>query len=275
MTDHILGICRFSYLGRGDWVAYKGTALDSAQQDAARQQTARTLFDPARLAFRFRTFQTLTLPSIAGQSDADFTFLVLTSPDLPEPWLSKLRALCDGVPQVRLLVSDATDVGRALAPELARIGEAGRLVQFRLDDDDCLSRNYVAQLRRAARAMQDYPSFAFSLPKALLVTRYAEGPQHYELLKPFHAAGAAARLPDARSIFAFGHFALPRRLVSVTDPAPFGSLQVKFSGHDSQEVRPSRGNGVTAIEPARFDAILQRDFPFLDRALVQELIAWA
>ena len=268
MSEPILGICRFSYLGRGDWGAYKGTALDSPEQEAARQRVASELYRPDRLELRFQSFETLTLPSIAAQTDRDFDFLVLTSPELPAPWRARLQLLCDSVPRVRLLVSDATDVGRALEPVL---DTAGPLLQFRLDDDDCLTVHYIAHLRRAAAAMRDHPHFAFSLPRALLVTQYGAGAQRYEVMKPFHGAGVAARLPDRKPIFAYGHYALARRFPSLSDPTVHGSLQTKTAGHDSKEVRS--GSGIDDIADARFASVLQREFPFLDQPTRRRLSA--
>lgn len=220
---------------------------------------------------RFRSFETLTLPSVAAQTDGDFRFLVLTSPELPPEWLARLRSLCDAVPQAELRVSDANDIGRALQSVLAEY--PGPLVQFRLDDDDCLSVDYIARLRRASVVMRDYAAFAYSLPRALLATHYGNGLQRYELLKPFHGAGVAARLPDRKPIFAFGHYGLGRRFPSLCDPVPYGSLQTKFSGHDSLEIRENAVAGIAPMDDARFARILQRDFPFLSAGVLSDLVA--
>lgn len=279
MADRILGICRFSYLGRGDWGAYQGTKLGSPEEMAARCSMAGMLYQDERLAFRFRTFEALTLPSIAAQTDPDFTFLVVTSPEMPAEWLARLRFICEAVPQAAVLVSDAPDIGAALAPNLAAMTKNGerRLVQFRLDDDDCLAVGYVENLRNAAKALRHYPGFAFSLPKALLVTNYpGAGPCRYEMVKPFHAAGAAARVPNAeQSIFAFGHYALARRFIALTDHLPYGSLQIKAVGHDSQQVLPTRGSGISVMSERAFADVLVRDFPFINSDDLDRLIVRA
>ena len=89
------------------------------------------------------------------------------------------------------MVSEAGDVNGALAEPLAQLAAEGdRLVQFRLDDDDCLPVNYVTLLRRATAAMRRYHAFSFSLPRALLITNYrGQGPRRYELVAPHHAQG--------------------------------------------------------------------------------------
>lgn len=276
MADRIIGICRFSYLGRGDWGAYLGTIPGSAEEQAARQVMSEKLYLAARMEFRFQTFEALTLPSIAAQSDADFIFLVVTSPEMPKQWLKRLKHICATVPQARVLVSDARDIGAALAPTLAALTGNGkrRLVQFRLDDDDCIATGYIEHLRRAARAMRDYPSFSFSLPKALLVTNYTEiGPRRYEMIKPFHSAGAAVRGQRAdQSIFSFGHYGLAKRFVAVTDYLPYGSLQIKSSGHDSQQITVTPSSGISAMTENDFANILARDFAFINSGDLDRLI---
>jgi hypothetical protein len=50
------------------------------------------LYAEARLARRFEAFETLCLPSIKAQTDPDFSFWILTSPELPAV-AERLRAL--------------------------------------------------------------------------------------------------------------------------------------------------------------------------------------
>jgi hypothetical protein len=50
---------------------------------------------------RLRLFVALTLPSIAGQSCQDFTWLVLMDPQTPEPFIRSLESC--GYPNMRLI----------------------------------------------------------------------------------------------------------------------------------------------------------------------------
>lgn len=272
MADRIVGICRFSFLGIGDWRL--ADPLRGGGEAAARAKVAARLYAPGRLAFRFRTFESLTLPSIRAQTDPDFRFIVLTSPDLPQPWMDRLVALCATTPQALLVISEAGDVNGALAAPLAQLAAEGdRLVQFRLDDDDCLPVNYITLLRRATLAMRRYHAFSFSLPRALLVTNYpGQGPRRHEFVASHHAAGLAVRpRSPAQTVFSFGHQAVASRFPALTDHEPFGSLQLKFAGHDSRPMDPGRNSALRPIDPAQFDRVMARWFPFVSPATIDAL----
>lgn len=276
MADLIVGICRFSFLGRGDWASYAGTAHGSDAEAEARRQVAATLYQPARMEQRLRSFETLTLASIKAQRHPDFQFVVLTSPDMPQVYRDRLERLCAGDGRIHLLVSDRPSVNDALAPLLAEIADGGRhrLVQFRLDDDDCLGVEYTATLHRATEAARHYDVFAFSMPRGLLVSNYAgAGLAHYEIDRPFHSAGAAVRpRSPAQTIYSFGHYALMRRFPCLLDPRFLGSLQLKLEGHDSRPEVPRRGNGLKLLPEPDFAEYRARAFPFVDPAQLQALL---
>ena len=80
MRDDIVGICRFSFLGKCDWAETTGKDGDTARVMARRRAM---LYAPDRLARRFAAFERLCLPSIRAQTDGDFQFWLLTSPEMP------------------------------------------------------------------------------------------------------------------------------------------------------------------------------------------------
>ena len=73
ITMKTFGHCRFSYFGTSD----TGRAI--VDLDAARQ----LLWNPLRMAVRFHLFENLTLPSIINQSDQDFSFVIISSRQMP------------------------------------------------------------------------------------------------------------------------------------------------------------------------------------------------
>ena len=105
MRTQLLGLCRFSYLGgRGFQVRHESI-----------EERRAFLYDPARLARRWAWFEQVALPGLTGQTDPDHTLVIMTGPDLPQPWLARLReitAACGVTPADAIAVGDgANDLG--------------------------------------------------------------------------------------------------------------------------------------------------------------------
>jgi len=89
LRDDIVGICRFSFLGKCDWAETTGPDGGDPALMARRRAM---LYAGERLARRFAAFETLCLPSVRAQADPDFRFWLLTSPEMPREWMERLRA---------------------------------------------------------------------------------------------------------------------------------------------------------------------------------------
>lgn len=141
MRVQMLGLCRFSYVGlRGYQVSH-----DSYEERRA------YLYDPARLARRWFWFTEVALPAWRAQSDPDFTLVVMTGPDLPEPYLSRLRALTTQIAQLKLELVPPMErhleaCRAAIAPHVDP--EAEVIGHFRHDDDDAVAIDYIATARK-------------------------------------------------------------------------------------------------------------------------------
>ena len=72
-------------------------------------------------------------------------------------------------------------------------------------------------------------------------------------------------------MFSFGHYGVASRFPALTDHAPFGSLQLKFTGHDSRPMDPERGSALRPIEPAQFDRVIAWWFPFVSPSTIEAL----
>src|SRR5690606_31963671 len=79
----VVGLCRFSLVGRGDWKVYRDKSDDEILPIALKQ--AEQLFQPERIEARLKTFEHLTLASMQAQTDEDFHFIVLASEMMPQP----------------------------------------------------------------------------------------------------------------------------------------------------------------------------------------------
>jgi len=267
--EPVIGICRFSFCGNGDWAAYSAIDADT-DIDLLRFEQAERLYDDARMALRFHLFETFLLPSLKAQKDPNFLLIVLTSDIMPAKHLKRLSALCDSDERLLLVVSDETTVHDALMPEIKRLnsGLSRPLVQFRIDDDDCLSADYVLELRRYMQRLGDMMPIAYSRSTGLVVTSYAdEGETHvYHANLPFNSMGTAIRVHGERTIFSFGHGALLKRFPAIVNNAGMGFLSLKIDGHDSRPIsldEPVFRRTHTPVKNADLSVMLSKWFGFI------------
>ena len=272
MTGMIVGICRFSFLGLGDWVAWRGdrsTSPDRLEAVAAR------LYAEDRMIRRFAAFEAVFLPSVTAQADPDMRILILASLRMPEPWRSRLTALCISDPRLRIIWSDIPDSGAALSPHLAALHEesGGRLWQFRLDDDDALAGDFIPTLRSHMARMEGFDNAAITLSQGLYLCLYPGQPLTMCLYRtPFLGAGLAVRVSrPGQSIFRFGHYSLRDRMSHIVDHQTLGALVLRWPS-DSQPLQMDRlPAGVQALRPRRGRALLAQHFPALRLDALQAL----
>lgn len=256
MRVQMLGLCRFSYLGgRGFQVAHDSLAARRA-----------FLYDPQRLARRWFWFQNVALPAWLAQKDPDFTLVVMTGPDLPEPWLGRLRGLAAVMPQLRLeLVAPMEKHIDACMAAVAPHIDAGADVvgHFRHDDDDAVAVDFIRDARRDFARMQplwrqngrlscDYARGA--------VLRAGQGGIAAEM-RFIHNASAALTLflpPDAgRCVLHFPHFKVNLSMPGVTLAGKPMFVRMLHEDNDSGAV----GAGYALDEPGQdMAALLARRF---------------
>lgn len=147
MRVQMLGLCRFSYLGgRGFQVTHETL-----------EERRAFLYDPERLARRWFWFEHVALPAWLAQTDPDFTLVLMTGPDLPEPWLARLHELAGIMPQLRLALIPPMEkhVDACMAAVAPHIDHSADVVgHFRHDDDDAVALDYIRDARRDFVRMQ-------------------------------------------------------------------------------------------------------------------------
>ena len=266
LQDAIVGICRFSFLGKCDWVGTR--ARGGGAPEVMRERVA-MLYAEDRMQRRFQAFETLCLPSIRAQTDPDFSLWLLTSPELPAHWLDRLRHLVKDVPQIEILMSERRNSVQALkAPLRAAAISAGRpVIQFRIDDDDAISRHHIARLRREARRFSDLPAFGISYPKGLVYGSYSGRPiRYWRAHQSFVGIGAALRMPEAENcIYELLNPRIPRYFPVFTDICGFGYVQTRWDEGDSAELKRNAKveHWFDEIDADQFRADLAEDFSFL------------
>lgn len=203
------GHCRFSYFGHSD----TGRAI--ANLDAARA----LLWNDQRMAVRFHLFETITLPSIVHQTDPDFTFVVISSEQMPAVHRDRLAALVAGHANIRLLWTAKTDISKASRPILLEASNDGRdrALHFRLDDDDAVSVDFVQRLKQAATPLD--PTAVISFPYGVMGYLDDGVARHREFRKHAIAIGyGIVKAPDDfRSPFLIQHRKYAEQHPGVTD----------------------------------------------------------
>lgn len=260
---NIVGICRFSLLGRGDWKAYQQKPADEVERIALAQ--AAQLFAPERMEARLRSFERLTLASMRAQTDPDFIFVVLASALMPQPYRARLEAICATLPQVVLRFFPILSVSEAQLQVFEELGlRLGRTLQFRLDDDDCVCVDFIAQMRRnTAGMMQSDLAFAASMRGVMYCKLAGATAGIYDWPVAFFSAGAALRHPT-RGVYDFGHFGMAQRFTSITIPGRLAL--VTNNGTNDTEFTPMmiKRRNMVLMQPEAVTAAVARNFPFLD-----------
>ncbi|WP_199260008.1 putative rhamnosyl transferase [Paracoccus binzhouensis] len=259
---NIVGICRFSMLGRGDWKAYRNQPEEALE--AIYAQKAKELFDPQRLEARLATFEHLTLRSLTHQTDPNFIFLVISSDRIPDRYGDRLAQICATEKRVILRFVPPMHISDAIR---MIAGEKGwslpDTVQFRLDDDDCVSEEYIRRLRRHAAGMWRNGNFGISFSQQFYCI--TDGPTEgiYDWYSPFFSAGAAVR-SAGRTVFDFGHYQIPLRMTAVTDPH-FPNIVTHRGDNDTPRHAPEtlRKRGMRKASPQEIQRIYGRHFDYL------------
>ncbi|MBC7132312.1 MAG: putative rhamnosyl transferase [Roseovarius sp.] len=263
----VIGICRFSYPALGGFKRMHDTI-------EAREAY---LYDPARMELRFRHFEALTLPSIAAQSDGDFTFLIVTGESLPAPWRERLHDITAAVPQVRILPCPPMRHRSAMQAAIkdALGADETESLQFRLDDDDAVGLGFVQGLRWFARATakmrRKWRYVAFDYNRGYSVRLSAAGIEAEEVISHFWACGLAMlfRPGDPRTVMNFGHHKLHHEMPTLINPAPPMYLRAHHDDNDTGTAQMPRG--LRPID-ATLRARLLRDFN-VDEDRVKALFA--
>lgn len=266
MRVQVLGLCRFSYLGGA------GFQVDHQSLEERRA----FLYDPERLARRWYWFENVALPGLRAQTDPNFKLILMTGPDLPEPYLSHLRDLVADMPQavLELVPPMARHLEACMAATAPHIeADADVVAHFRQDDDDAVAVDYVASARRdfvdlkpiwdrRRRVSCDYS-------RGLVLKATEKGITVDPRMIYNAVAGLTIYLPpDAqRSVMHFPHWRLGLSMPGVTLPGPV--MYCRFLHHDNDSGAIGAGYGWDA-DPEGYRKTLRERFRLdldqLDRA---------
>ena len=203
----VIGLCRFSYPALGGF---------QVMHDSVEDRSA-YLYDPARMEERFRYFEAFTLPSLRAQTDPDFTFVIVVGDNLPVDDGNRLFDLVEDITQV-VIQEHAPGPHREVMKEAinaVRQHDSATL-QFRLDDDDAVGRDFVARLRqegkKRADALKGNRHIAIDFRNGFIAAPGPEGIHAMSTARKFMTAGLAVAFePRVRStVMNYSHVKLGR-----------------------------------------------------------------
>ena len=262
----MLGLCRFSYLGgRGFQVEHESL-----------EDRRAFLYDPERLARRWFWFENVTLPGLVAQTDPDFTLVLMTGSDLPEPYLSRLRELTELMPQFKLALVPPMDrhLDACMAATRPHLDPDAEIVgHFRQDDDDAVAVDYIQHARRDFAMMRPLwkarRRLSCDYSRGLVLKATGQGISVEPRMIYNAVAGLTVYLPpDAeRSIMHFPHWKIGLSMPGVTLPGKV--MFVRFLNHDNDSGAIGAGYAWEG-DPDTWQALLAErfriDLPTLDRA---------
>lgn len=266
MSRAVVGFCRFSFVGRGDWARYRSIERGSESEELL-QQVAQELYAPERMARRFASFENVTLPSILAQSDQDFTYVVITSQAMPEIYKARLAELCARSKAIRLVIADSPELTDVTTPILQDLSDRHeQVVQFRLDDDDAIAQRYVERVHDYSERMRGLDAFALTFARGLSSVTYPDEKTWYaEFRLPFQSAAAIIKFTSpTRSVFSVGHFAMQRNYTHIQDVQNFGAFMMKWPSDSRRFRSDAPPNFMETIPRHKFLRLCREHFPGLE-----------
>jgi len=250
---HVAGLVRFSYPCEG---GFQRVHVSRAAQSAY-------LYSAARMEERFRFFEALCLHSLKAQTDKGFTVGVLIGEDMPTQYQSRLVHLLADLPQAKLIKLPYMAYEQAMQMAFRELFDthAPLNLSFRLDDDDAVAVDYIAEVR--ARLPQicamsgglDLAGLSFlqglTLINGALVPSIDARPL---------GLGLCALVPSGRKVHAlsYAHEKLHQNMPVLMDPQPMMNLRAFHSSNDSTVALPAGRR--PEMSKADIAAILKRRF---------------
>ncbi|MBZ4689231.1 MAG: hypothetical protein JG765_482 [Cereibacter sp.] len=258
----VVGICRFSLVGKAEFK--KIPTNDPVPAAEVLEAQAKALFATDRLEARFRSFEQLTLASLAAQTDPDFIFIVLASKLLPSEYRSRLKALCARYPQVCLRFFEPIThyvAQRRVFRELEL--SYTDVLQFRLDDDDCVCIDFIERMKQAAvLAAPQHEIFSLSMQGVMYCSTGGSAAGIYHWPVDFMSAGAAIRHPS-KAVNQFGHFGMSRRFPAIVLTGGMSLVTHNGTNDTAFNAHVVRKRGMTPMDRQEAEETIARHFPFL------------
>jgi hypothetical protein len=209
-----IGLCRFSYPAIGGF---------QIEHDTVEERIA-YLYGEARLEERFRLFESVALPCLKAQTDPDFNLIIVIGDQFPAHHLTRLEKMIAEFPQA-LIHQEPPRNQREVMKEIlngARLDPSEPCLQFRYDDDDAISVDFIENLRKAAQdcapLLRQHKTVAFDWNVGYVAEFGAHGIRATKTFRQFYTAalGMYVKGNCPITIMNFAHDKLPKFMPAVS-----------------------------------------------------------
>ncbi len=256
---HLILVIRFSYVALSGFVISKDGEADVRAR----------LYDPARLERRFALFEALTLPSLLAQTDKDFTTVCLIGRDFPRPYQKRLERVLAPLQDPRIVALKPMNSYRATRAALDTTvrPRASHIISMRLDDDDALGMDCMAETRRLVPHMiqmagLDQPS-VIAFNAGMFLQFNPDGPNTLYGVTEKTPLGLGmsmiSRSDASQSVFSMDHRRVHTRFNTYTDAQTPRFIRTVHRDNDSSGFLAGARHDHDDAELTR---ILAANFPF-------------
>lgn len=203
-----IGLCRFSYPAIGGFQI----AHDTIEERMA------FLYREDRMAERFRLFEHVALPCLRAQTDPRWNMVVVIGESLPKEHFDRLHDLVADLPQITIQAHPPRPQREVMKEVLnaARLDPSEPCSQFRYDDDDAVSVNFIERLREAvvdcAGLNAKYQAVAYDWHKGFAAQFGPDGIAAHEIFfnQCVASLGVHIRGGSKQTIMNFAHHRIDR-----------------------------------------------------------------
>lgn len=250
----VIGLCRFSYPAIGGF---------QVEHDSIEERIA-FLYAEARLEERFQLMEAIALPCLRAQTDQDFELIIVIGDSLPAHHVSRLRDLCADIPQTTIHAEPPRRQRQVMKEILnaARRDPQAPCLQFRHDDDDAISVDFIERLRQT---LQDCPglvakskTLAVDFNRGYVAELGAAGIAATEIHRPYYVASLGMYVQGncPLTIMNFAHEKILRFMptVTISDAPMFVRSHNGFNDSRQKKVKPVPVTPIDDALAADFEA---------------------
>lgn len=248
----VIGLCRFSYPAYGGFQVNHDTL----------EERIRYLYDHDRLEERFRLFETIALPCLKQQTDQDFELIIVIGDTLPKHHLDRLQDQIADLPQARVVAQPPRRQREVMKEALqnARRDPFEPCLQFRHDDDDAISVEFIEKLRAATQDCQGllkrHQAVAFDFNSGYVAEVGKHGISATPVHRPYDVASLGMHVAgnSKLTIMNFAHNKIVKFMPTVTFSKPPMFVRTHNSYNDSRQksVKPVPVDPLTPEQELHF-----------------------